>query len=52
MCIHTFSSVPAWVPILRGVVAVLFGAVALCWPGIALPVLVALFGIAVGILVF
>ena len=35
----------AWVSILRGVVAVLFGLVALFWPAIALPVLVALFGI-------
>ena len=41
----TLLAQSAWVPILRGVVAVLFGVVALFWPGIALPVLVALFGI-------
>ncbi len=35
----------AWVPIVRGVAALLFGLVALFWPGIALPTLVALFGI-------
>jgi uncharacterized membrane protein HdeD (DUF308 family) len=35
----------AWVPILRGVAALLFGLVALFWPGIALSVVVALFGI-------
>ncbi len=35
----------AWVPLVRGIAALLFGLVALFWPGIALPVLVALFGI-------
>lgn len=35
----------AWVPILRGIVALLFGLVALFRPGIALSALVALFGI-------
>ena len=35
----------AWVPIVRGVAALLFGLVALFLPGIALPVLVSLFGI-------
>jgi len=35
----------AWVPILRGAVAILFGVVALARPGIALGGLVALFGI-------
>ena len=35
----------AWIPLVRGVAAILFGLVALFWPGIALPALVALFGI-------
>lgn len=35
----------AWVPLMRGIAALLFGLVALFWPGIALPVLVILFGI-------
>ena len=43
--VPTLLAQSAWVPFLRGVVAVLFGLVALFWPGIALPVLVALFGI-------
>lgn len=33
-----------WMPLLRGIVAVLFGVLALFWPKIALIVLVALFG--------
>ena len=43
--ITSFLAQSAWVPILRGIVAVLFGGMALFWPGIALPVLIALFGI-------
>lgn len=44
MFIVTTRSIPWWSPVIRGIVAILFGLAALIWPGITLIFLIALYG--------
>lgn len=44
MFVMTERSVPWWSPVIRGIVAILFGLGALIWPGLTLFVLIALYG--------